>query len=654
VNDHKTYRSDIQGLRAVAILLVVLYHSGAPGITGGFIGVDVFFVISGYLITSLLVAEITGEGRIDLWRFYARRIRRLLPASCLMLLAVLVASIAVLSPIEQVEIAKSGLSTALYVSNFWFSIQSNDYFAADTARNPFLHTWSLAVEEQFYLAWPILIILFSRNLRLALSIVTAGSFLLCLILMRHHHTLAFYATPPRAWEFGVGGLACLIGRAKLERVRPYAGALGTTGAMLVIGSAVLLTESTPSPGLAALPATLGSAFMLIAGASGANVVTRLLATWPMRRIGDVSYSWYLWHWPVLVFADLLVPGLPTPWRMALGLGSLIPAVLSYGLVENSARRSRWLRAAPIRSFGLGATFTAAGAAAALVLAGAADSALASPAQKRIAEVRSTISASQSHNCQSGYYDDTVKLCEIGARTGKIVVLFGDSHAAHWSSPLADIARRNGWRLVVVVKSCCGVARIPAIYNARERAYLTACPKWRETALRKIAALHPDLVIMSSWSTYVPAVGGTSRDHPISPAVWRDALHSTLAYFDSRGVRTVVIRDIPQRSSNAAICLSRAGGLGEDPMIVCATSPATAVNAPLVTAETMAMKGLKHSHLLDLSDQFCGRTCPPIRDGVMVYRDDSHVSEPYARLLAPVIAARLEKLERLDDIAPAKS
>ena len=211
-----SFRGDIEGIRAVAVLAVVCFHFGVPRMSGGFVGVDIFFVISGYLITSLLFTELDDTGRIDLLRFYGRRVRRLLPAAFLVTLGILIGGAVILSPLEQFPTAKAGLASSLYVSNIWFLRQTFDYFSPESALNPFLHTWSLSVEEQFYIFWPTFLMLVGnpkihpRLPAITMAAVTIVSFVLCLWLTHVKQPWAFYASPARAWEFGLGGLASLF------------------------------------------------------------------------------------------------------------------------------------------------------------------------------------------------------------------------------------------------------------------------------------------------------------------------------------------------------------------------------------------------------------------------------------------------------------
>src|SRR5262249_39241187 len=274
----------------------------------------------------LLMREIERSGRLKLLEFYARRVRRLLPASALVLLCTLAAGAIVFSPLEQVQFARTAGATSLYASNFWFLREAADYFAPETDVNPYLHTWSLAVEEQFYLFWPLLLLASFRRARsrkvlvFALGGLCAASFALCVGLTFHRQPWAFFFSPSRAWEFALGGLVALL--------PPRPGlALAGVGAILV--GDIWFSPETRFPGFAALLPVLGTCAVLLSGGAGA----RLLAVGPLPRLGRLSYSWYLWHWPVLLVAGVVFPGIGWPGRTGAALAALGAAWMTYRWVE---------------------------------------------------------------------------------------------------------------------------------------------------------------------------------------------------------------------------------------------------------------------------------------------------------------------------------
>ena len=351
----QTFRPDVEGLRAVAVAVVVLFHAGVPGLGGGYVGVDVFFVISGFLITSLMVREIAGTGRVSLRRFYARRARRILPAAGLVLVTVILAAYHWLGFLRGDEIARDGVWAALFASNFRFAALGVDYLGSQAAPSPLQHFWSLAVEEQYYVVWPVvvaLLIRFGRRrwLEGCLGVAVAASFAWSV------GGGGYFAPTTRAWEIGAGGLLALFSARPSARLSARAWAWLSLWAVLrpllrrfaglsawlglgLIGIAVFgFGEGTPFPGYAAALPVAG-ALLVLAGRGDA-----LLGIAPLRWLGRVSYSLYLWHWPVLIIVEQAHGGpLPASARVLAVLLSLVLAVLTYVAVEDPVRRSARLK-----------------------------------------------------------------------------------------------------------------------------------------------------------------------------------------------------------------------------------------------------------------------------------------------------------------------
>ena len=331
------------------MIAVLWYHVGLPGMSGGFVGVDIFFVISGFLITGLLLREHEMSGRIDLRHFYSRRMRRILPAVLATIAATMVVAALVLAPLQMPSIAQDGAASALSLGNMRFALESSDYFAA-TDPSPFRHLWSLGVEEQFYLVWPALLILAFRIFRtrlwiaLAVAGLAAASFGFAFWLTDSFAPWAFYSLPSRLWELALGGLLAVaagwLGRLPRLGLIP----VGWFGVSLIAAGVVLIDSATPYPGTAALLPTLGAAALIVGGGAG-GPVTWLLTREPTRFIGRISYSLYLWHWPILVLPSLATgEPLPVELAIALGLVSVVVAAGSWRLIEEPFRRGRmWTR-----------------------------------------------------------------------------------------------------------------------------------------------------------------------------------------------------------------------------------------------------------------------------------------------------------------------
>ena len=374
----KEFRPDIEGLRAVAVLGVVLFHAEVPGVGGGYIGVDVFFVISGFLITGLLWREVSTAGTVRLGRFYGARARRLLPASATVGAITVIASAVLLPPLQARTVFGDGIASALYVGNYRFILQGVDYLVPFLPPSPFQHYWSLGVEEQFYFVWPPLIIgtawLIRRVRRrnkaeatsserpylIVLALVAVVSFALSLATTYVVPSVAFFSLPTRAWQLAVGGLVALTAGHWRRLPATFAAIAGWAGLALILLSCTVLSTTTPYPGIAALWPVLGAALVIGAGcAAPAQGSGRVLALSPMRAIGRVSYSWYLWHWPVLLLAPpLLGHPLGLAGRLAAVVVSGGLAVLTLHLIENPLRFAAAVRRSPARSLALGGAATA--------------------------------------------------------------------------------------------------------------------------------------------------------------------------------------------------------------------------------------------------------------------------------------------------------
>jgi peptidoglycan/LPS O-acetylase OafA/YrhL len=376
-------RGDIEGLRAVAVVLVVLFHASLGGVPGGFVGVDVFFVISGFLITGLLLREREANGTISLAAFYARRVRRLLPAALLVLLVTLLASIALLPPLLVPGVATDTAAAALYVSNMGFAAQATDYFAAGGTPSPILHFWSLGVEEQFYLFWPAVVLLVARGANrparrvgATVLVIAVASFALSWWLTSADAPWAFFSLPARAWELALGGILAVAGTRLRSLPEPVAAGAGWVGLGLIVLAAVALTDATPFPGSAALLPTVGAALVIVGGSRpAAGGPARVLGTAVPRFLGRISYSLYLWHWPLLVLpAAAAGVALPWPERVVLVVVAVVLAAGTQRWVEDPLRRGRLVGTLPGRNLAMAGALAVA---VAIVSVGIGDSAAAS-------------------------------------------------------------------------------------------------------------------------------------------------------------------------------------------------------------------------------------------------------------------------------------
>ncbi len=365
------FRPDIEGMRAIAVVAVLLFHVRLPAFGGGFTGVDIFNVISGFLITGLLVREVKGRGTIDLPRFYFRRVRRLLPAGLLVILLTLIASYLILSPIRFPTVAGDGAWSALYAANYRFALAGTDYLASAADPSPYQHFWSLAVEEQFYLIWPALILLSARlvgaaRVGIVLAGVTLASFLFSLSITDISAPWAFFSLPTRAWELGAGGLVAVGIAGRLPaRLLPAAGLVGL---LMVVGGVLFINDTMPYPGTAALVPVLGTMLLIIGASDAAGTLARGLGSrWP-KFLGGISYSLYLWHWPLIILVPIALADDSLGLRVTLGIVAIVFATISTRFIEAPFRFGKISRTPALRgalaglaaSIIVGATAIAAG------------------------------------------------------------------------------------------------------------------------------------------------------------------------------------------------------------------------------------------------------------------------------------------------------
>jgi peptidoglycan/LPS O-acetylase OafA/YrhL len=636
------FRPDIEGLRALAVGLVIASHAELPFLRGGFVGVDIFFVLSGYLITSLLTQEISSSSTVNFARFYARRARRLLPAAMTMVLVICGAEAIIMNPLAQFEILKAALATVVYSSNLYFAHLQLQYFDPRSANNPLLHTWSLAVEEQFYLIWPVLLLLVARTIKgvrgrsIALAIVSLASLMLYVWLNATNSTLAFFETPARVWEFGAGGLLVYIPKRWLEGRRRLWSWLGGIGLITLIAGAELI-RSSMSPGYVAVIPVLGTLLLLSAGvAAPESPVTRLLCTRPAQAIGRLSYSLYLWHWPVLVIGKQLIPDNSVPIRLGWIAVAGIMAAVTYSVVENPIRIQPFLI---VRS-GLTLRLALLGAILSVGALGAWRAILHHSEQFRKYDcVVHDIPEVYRNGCDPERAEAHPAMCFFGkiAHPQSTVVLFGDSHAAQWFPALQEIADAQHWRLATIIKPGCTPLTIKEDVTPRmER----VCEQWRREAIGDIVELRPDLVIMVSASRH-PGVDGNMM---VDTQVWEQGARDTFAALTSQGAKVRLIRDTPYADYNVLGCLAQAEWDGHTKCP--APVSAVALSPEIYAAEARAARGFGNVRLLDLSDRMCGPDqCYLEIGGQVIYRDGDHLTASYSRSLAAVLFQRLRDSEQ---------
>jgi peptidoglycan/LPS O-acetylase OafA/YrhL len=637
------FRPDIEGLRALAIGLVIASHAELPFLRGGFVGVDIFFVLSGYLITSLLIQEISSSGTVNFARFYARRARRLLPAAITMVLVVCVAEAIIMNPVAQFKTLKAALATVLYSSNLYFAhLQVQYFFQQSAITNPLLHTWSLAVEEQFYLVWPVLLLLLARTIKnvsgrsIALTAISLASFVLCVCWTATNSARAFFETPARVWEFGAGGLLVFMPERWLGRRRRLWSWLGGIGIIALTAGAELI-HASKFPGYVTAIPVVGTLLLLLAGVGAPeSPAPRLLRTRPAQLIGRLSYSLYLWQWPVLVIGRQLIPKNSVPIRLGWIAVAVIMAAMTYASIENPIRFQPFLIARSGLTLGLAAL-------AAILCVGAIGAWQAilyrSVQFRKYETVIQDFPGVYRKGCDPDRTDPHPAMCFFGeiSQPRSTMVLFGDSHAAQWFPALQEIADAQHWRLATIIKPGCSALSIKEEATPQmER----VCEEWRRAAFGEIEGLHPELVILTSASRHPGEDGNMIED----TRVWEQGARDTFAALARRGAKVRFIRDTPYADYDVLGCLAQAEWDGHTQCP--APVSAAALSPNIYAAEARAAQDFGNVKFLDLSDQMCGPDrCYLESGGQIIFRDGDHLTASYSRSLAAVLFQRLRTSEQ---------
>jgi peptidoglycan/LPS O-acetylase OafA/YrhL len=684
--EHQRFRPDVEGLRAVAIVLVVLYHAHAGLAPGGYVGVDVFFVISGFLITGQLVRELRTGGRISFLAFYARRARRILPAAMLTVIVTAVASALLLDPLAARRALDDLPSGVYFGANVHFAAQGADYFNAGLSPSPIQHFWSLAVEEQFYIVWPLLLVVSSlvwlrvrrRSGRervqrpvigaviVVLAILAAISLIASIRQTTTSPSWAYFSIVTRAWELAVGAVVALALPLVARLDRRLAIPLSWVGLSCVALAAALFSDTTSYPGDSALLPVLGTAAVICGGSALASRrfgAEALLRTLPFQRVGAWSYSWYLWHWPALVLAAGVVGhSLSEIQAVAVAVVSLLIAVMSFVLLERPIRRIEIVARRPALGLGAGAALAAtaiaivalsgsligplASTAAAPVtltaqrklassslradlIAGARTIKMPSNLRPRLSAIASALPRIIANGCEVGFGRDQIKPCIYGdRRSHSTAVLFGDSHAGHWFDALNWISNRRHWRLVVVTKEGC----TPAEVTFRDDPN-SLCARWREKAKARIGRLHPALVIVS-WARWMEPLASQKAGIPTGyGGPWQDGLAAIFQFLRRSAKQVIFISDTPYLPQSTPDCV--ADHLSD--VRPCTIKRSEATDLPAIKAAELRIAKHEQINSIDPTPWFCAPTvCPVIVGNILVYHDKSHMTTEWSRFIAPVL------------------
>ena len=669
-------RLDIQGLRALAVALVVIFHLWPRALPGGFIGVDIFFVISGYLITAHLLREVDRTGTVSITRFWARRIRRLLPASFLVLAVCVVLAFTVMPRSVLTQNLQEIAASAGYFVNWLLAFNAVDYLASENADSLVQHYWSLSVEEQFYIVWPLLVVaaaflatkLLKTDRRLvvaiALSLVFVASLIASIVITATEPAFAYFITPTRAWEFAAGGLIAMLPALTTPSIwSRFAKRAGSWLALAVVAlsALVIIDTTTPFPGWIALAPVLATGFLLWAGDDDHPWSPQFVShAGPVQLLGDTSYAIYLWHWPLIIAAPyVLGHGIGLGTGIAIIAVTIALSIATKYLVEDPVRRARgplskrWpayafmatgmiilISTAPITSAALRADSDVQ-----QTQAATASDCLGAPAMDAssgcgwssgdfLVPTIATALDDRPPGCQIGNEATEMRICDVGTepeRAVKTVAAIGDSHLGALLPGLVKIAKDEGWRLLHIGKGSCPLTTaVRGSTGDSEQSH--SCTIWNEDVLQALQTI-PDLslvVVSASSQNGFMAQDGMSRvESGIEGYLraWR-AL--------SEGVDVVAIRDVPRPDPENLECLSALGGIAEQLAYgACSRSRQEAlIEDPLALAAESTNGRIA---LIDLSDLFCDETqCLTVIGNVTVYRDGHHITATFAESLAPYL------------------
>lgn len=693
------FRPDVEALRALAVTMVLLFHAGLAVVPGGFAGVDVFFVISGFLITGLLVRELESTARIRFRNFYARRIRRLIPAAATVLaFASVIAyrfSAASFRPTYGGDVA----SAAGYWANWRFAWNAVQYFGAEIPPSPVQHYWSLSVEEQFYVVWPLLLALVAWGVRrwgwrirpamaFALGAVAVPSFVWCVIETGSNQPFAFFDTGARMWELSLGGLIA-VGAPWWRRIPRWAtGLAAAAGVGLVVLTAATMHADARWPGSLALAPTVGTALIIIAGSAARTVLAPTSRWWrPLVWVGGLSYSLYLWHWPMLVAVREIWGPVSVPLGLAVVALSFFPAWLTHRYIENPIRFSKRLAASPRRSIRLGLGLSGLAVAAGVVVAisggaqarqnvnvnldysdgppvldlatvdakaplGAAllwpnpaarwpyvpPSGLVTPVPAPGDAVADRPSSTDPNCKMIVEFNDTVPTwCIAGdLNAQRRIVVVGDSKATQWYTALNEYGINRGWRVEFAAKASCSFSEATLIFDSKP---YTQCDAWNRAMMDALRADPPELLITSAvFNAAAPLASAGNVTMTREAGI--EGFSLRWAELESLGVHVIALNDNPLPSQDIDACVGR--NLSD--LSRCALRRSSAVGssgAPALLAAAAKTPGVD---VVDLTDYFCdSTTCPAVIGNVIVYRGGYHLTDTYIRTLAPIIAWRLDHI-----------
>jgi peptidoglycan/LPS O-acetylase OafA/YrhL len=677
--EERGIRREVQALRAVAVLGVLIYHLWPHRLTGGFVGVDVFFVISGFLISDHLMRDRERRGRILLVSFWARRARRLLPASLLVLAVTTLATYLLVPVTRWAQFGGEIITSAFYVENWSLAAQAVDYLGQANAPSPVQHFWTLGVEEQFYLAWPLLLIAgialavrVGRSARsgaaAAMVVVVVASFVYSVVFTFLNPSVAYFSTATRAWEFGAGALLALAaGSRRLAVPERIAAAASWSGFGLIAIAMLFFSAATPFPSYTALLPVVGTLAVILAGTPAARwAPTRLISLRPVQFVGDVSYGVYLWHWPLIVLIPFFTDApLTTFQAISIGAVSIALGWLSKRFVEDPVRTHPWLaKGRPRRS--LIGTAAAMSMVTVVALPLAVYQLPAAPAVPDAVpscwgaqamsdpECGGPLAASLRAPAASFASDlppEDVRACEITVETssfrrcdlvgvgdsGRHIALVGDSHATRWVPAFRDVAEERGWALSTYLVSGCALVSTAPVGGVwgYDPVGAQLCPLPTRTARDEIAA-DPEItdVVLTNRSRLY--VSSNAADRPLSA----DDVAESIRIWQAAGKRVTVLVDPPEMHAVP----QKGGGTAADCLMAHDARSCALPREQIGFADPMrAAAAQAGADVIDLTGSFCdAELCYSQIGGLVVYTDDNHLTRSFAETLTVPLGEALER------------
>jgi peptidoglycan/LPS O-acetylase OafA/YrhL len=664
----RKFRPDIEGLRAIAVLLVVIAHANL-GLKSGFIGVDIFFVISGFLITSHLFNEAIKHGTISLSQFYSRRILRIFPASMFVLVATLLASFIWLSPLQLLSYAYDALFAALSGLNYRLAITGTDYFNVVTVPSPFQHFWSLCLEEQFYFIWPLVMLILAKlfSKKSYFGHIVSG-FLVAVIMASLYasytvtqvsSTWAYFGLNTRAWQLAIGALLAINIKQFANLNSKLASFLSWVGFGGLVTGLALITEQTPYPGLWALLPTLATALVIASGVNkNAFSFESFFGHKVFQYIGKISYSWYLIHWPVFVI--YLLAGKRNNLVDQLGIMAItfILSVISYYIIENPIRYNAYFKGSLKRGYALGFSLVliAVSISGGVILLknSSTNDKIAKASEfsphasstlelaKKIEEATFTkeiptnlavpLETASIDKPKTGCIADKAELipvlsnskCIFGdIRSSKTIVLIGDSHAYQWGSPISEVAKNNGYKVIEYTKSGCPMQNITHEDQFLKRDY-TECYSWREEAFKQIETINPDIIITTGIVYY--------KSNEL-------AFDEYIKKLKGITNRVVSIVDTPRPADDVLIpeCLAK----NTNDIQKCSLKLPEAMRASKKVEAQIKVAKDNNIDVVETKDMFCFKdVCPAVINDIVVYHDNSHISNTYAKYLTTLLEEKI--------------